>query len=116
MIKTSPDPLPIILVGGGNIVVPASEALLKPENSGCANAIGAAIADASGEIDQLWSLDSKTRDEAIEEAKSIAMERAIEMGADSSDTKIVDIEAVPLSYLPGNVLRVQAKAAGSLKL
>ncbi|CAD2071538.1 hydantoinase/oxoprolinase N-terminal domain-containing protein [Jeotgalicoccus meleagridis] len=115
-IKTSPDPLPIILVGGGNIVVPASEVLLKPENSGCANAIGAAIADASGEIDQLWSLDNKTRDEAIEEAKSVAMERAIEMGADSSDTKIVDIEAVPLSYLPGNVLRVQAKAAGSLKL
>lgn len=115
-IKTSPDPLPIILVGGGNVIMPASDNILKPNNSGCANAIGAAIADASGEIDQLWSLEKASREEIIQEAKTVAMEKAVEMGAKEEDTQIVDLEAVPLTYLPGNVLRVKAKAAGSLQL
>ncbi|QED49989.1 hydantoinase/oxoprolinase family protein [Cytobacillus dafuensis] len=118
-IKTSPDPLPIVLVGGGSVIMPAeskSVELIKPEHFGCANALGAAIADASGEVDGLWPMEDKTREEIIQTAKALAIEKAISMGAKQDTTQIVDLEAVPLSYLPGNVLRVKAKAAGALQL
>ncbi|WP_370455128.1 hydantoinase/oxoprolinase N-terminal domain-containing protein [Planomicrobium sp. CPCC 101079] len=119
-IKTSPEPLPIVLVGGGSVIMPAQQddsvKLIKPENFGCANALGAAIAEASGEVDGLWPMEKRTRDEIIELAKEQAIAKAIEMGAVLSGTSVVDLEAVPLSYLPGNVLRVKAKAAGALQL
>ncbi|MED4018521.1 hydantoinase/oxoprolinase family protein [Sutcliffiella cohnii] len=120
-IKTSPEPLPIVLVGGGSVIMPIdvgddSIELIKPENFGCANAIGAAIADASGEIDGLWPTLKISREEIIQNAKARAIEKAISMGAKEDSTQIVDLEAVPLSYLPGNVLRVKVKAAGALQL
>ena len=119
-IKTSPEALPIVLVGGGSVIMPSQQSdlvkLIKPENFGCANALGAAIAEASGEVDGLWPMKDRTREEIIELAKEQAIARAIEMGAVLSETTVVDLEAVPLSYLPGNVLRVKAKAAGALQL
>ncbi|REB73249.1 hydantoinase/oxoprolinase family protein [Bacillus sp. 522_BSPC] len=119
-IKTSPEPLPIVLVGGGSVIMPTdtngSVDLIKPEHFGCANALGAAIADASGEVDGLWPMEDTSRDEVIQKAKVRAIEKAISMGAKEDSTEIVDLEAVPLSYLPGNVLRVKAKAAGPLQL
>lgn len=119
-IKTSPEPLPIVLVGGGSVIMPIDEEnsnnIFKPEHFGCANALGAAVADASGEIDALWALEKTTREEVIEIAKKTAIEKAISMGAKSDETVIVDLEVVPLSYLPGNVLRVKAKAAGALQI
>jgi hypothetical protein len=41
----------------------------------------------------------------------MAIEEAINAGADSNDVEIVDFEDVPLAYLPG---RIRAKAAGAL--
>ena len=59
-VKTSATPMPIILVGGGSVVIPqdlagASE-VLRPDNYDVANAIGAAIAQCSGEIERVFSL------------------------------------------------------------
>ena len=119
-IKTSPDPLPIVLVGGGSVIMPLilndEVEIIKPSHFGCANALGAAIADASGEIDGLWPLTNITREEVVNLAKERAIEKAISMGAKIEETQIVDLEVVPLSYLPGNVLRVKAKAAGALQI
>jgi hypothetical protein len=44
----------------------------------------------------------------------MAIEEAINAGADSNDVEIVDFEDVPLAYLPGNATRIRAKAAGAL--
>lgn len=119
-IRTSTKPLPVVLVGGGSILiperVPGMGRIIKPENFGCANAIGAATADASGEVDALWALDNVPREEAIEEARKQAIERAVDMGAEPDKTQVVDMEIVPLTYLPGNVVRIKAKAAGPLKI
>lgn len=116
--KTSVKPVPIILVGGGSILLPnnlkgASE-VIRPENFGVANAIGVAIAQVSGQIERVFSLDELGREKTLELAKSIAIQEAIKAGADSNGIKIVDIEDVPLAYLPGNATRIRVKAAGTL--
>jgi hypothetical protein len=68
----------------------------------------------SGEVDRIYSLDGQSRDEALEDAKSKATANAVEAGAGEETVDIVDIEEVPLSYLPGNAVRIKVKAAGEL--
>ena len=43
-----------------------------------------------------------------------ATAKAVEAGADANTVQIVDVEDVPLSYLPGNATRVRVKAVGEL--
>jgi N-methylhydantoinase A/oxoprolinase/acetone carboxylase beta subunit len=110
-VKTSGDPVPVVLVGGGSIMVQD-----RPDHFEAANAVGAAIAQISGEIDRVFSLNGLTREQALDEAKSEAVERAVAAGADRDTVHIVDVEDVPLAYLPGNATRIRVKAVGDLTL
>lgn len=116
--KTSAEQLPVVLVGGGSILVsrdlPSASEVIRPENASVANAIGAAIAQVGGEIDRVFSLEGLSRDRVLEEAKREAAARACGAGADPKTVSIVDIEEVPLSYLPGNATRIRVKAVGDL--
>jgi N-methylhydantoinase A/oxoprolinase/acetone carboxylase beta subunit len=116
--KTSADPLPVILVGGGSILVSrdltSASRVIRPENASVANAIGAAIAQVGGEIDRMFSLEGASRDAVLDQAKAEAIERAIKAGAEPSGVKIVDIEETPIAYLPGSATRVRVKAVGNL--
>ncbi|MBN9059766.1 MAG: hydantoinase/oxoprolinase family protein [Rhizobiales bacterium] len=116
--KTSADPLPVILVGGGSILVsrdlPSASKVIRPENASVANAIGAAIAQVGGEIDRIFSLEGTSRDIVLAGAKAEATERSTKAGADPDSVKIVDIEEVPLAYLPGSATRIRVKAVGDL--
>ncbi|MET1178247.1 hydantoinase/oxoprolinase family protein [Peribacillus simplex] len=116
--KTSAAPVPVILVGGGSILLPeeltgASE-VIRPLHSGVANAIGSAISQVSGQIEKVYALAEIGRETALEQAKGIAMSEAISAGADPETLVIVDIEDVPLAYMPGNATRIRVKAAGDL--
>ena len=42
--------------------------------------------------------------------------REIAAGAEPTTVQIVDVEDVPLAYLPGNATRVRVKAVGDLAL
>ena len=116
--KTSATPVPVIVVGGGSILVTgeiegASE-IIKPDHFPVANAIGAAIAQVGGECDRIFSLAEMSREDALDQAKSEASQRAISAGADADSIEIVDVEEVPLAYLPGNATRIMVKAIGDL--
>ncbi len=118
--KTSSEPVPVIIVGGGSVLVArpvagASE-MVKPEHFEAANAVGAAIAQISGEVDRIYALDDLTRNEAVVAAKAEATTRAVAAGADPSSVQVVDVEDVPLAYLPGNATRIRVKAVGDLSL
>jgi N-methylhydantoinase A/oxoprolinase/acetone carboxylase beta subunit len=118
--KVSREPVPVILVGGGSILV--SEAfdgvseVQRPPHYQVANAVGAAIAQISGEVDRVVSLREASRDEALAAAKQEAAERAVAAGADPATIQIVEVEDIPLAYLPSNATRVRVKAVGELLL
>ena len=116
--KTSSAPLPVILVGGGSILIsqnlPSASQIVRPKHATVANAIGAAIAQVGGEVDRVFSTEGIAREQVIEQAKQEAYDRAISAGADKSTLKVVDVEDVPLAYLPGNATRVRVKAVGDL--
>ncbi|KAB7667743.1 hydantoinase/oxoprolinase family protein [Bacillus sp. B1-b2] len=117
-IKTKNEPLPVVLVGGGSILIPGniegSSQVIRPHHSDCANAIGAAIAQVSGELDKIYSFEGRTRDEVVAEAKQQVIEQTIAAGANPESVELIDFEEVPIAYLPSNVIRIKAKAAGEL--
>ena len=121
MIETNVDrmkvdaiPLPLLAVGGGAFLVPDSipgiSEVIRLEHGSVANAVGAAIAQVSGEVDQVFS--GLGREEALERASSIARDRAIAAGADREHLRVVDLEDLPLAYLPGDARRVRVKVVG----
>ena len=119
-IKLSVDPVPVIAVGGGSILFPERLAgvseIIRPPHHDVANAIGVAIAQVSGTIDRVFALDVMNRTQALDEATRLARERACTAGATPESVELVDLEEIPLAYLPGNAVRIKAKAAGTLKL
>ena len=118
--KTSADKLPVILVGGGAILIsralPSASQVIRPENAGVANAIGAAIAQVGGEVDRIYAMEGRGRDEVLTEAKAEATQNAVNAGAHAGSVKIMDIEEVPLAYLPGSATRIRVKAVGDLQM
>jgi N-methylhydantoinase A/oxoprolinase/acetone carboxylase beta subunit len=116
--KTSSSAVPVVLVGGGSILAPrtlrgAAEVII-PAQAGVANAIGAAIAQVSGEVDQVYSYEQLGRDAALDRARADATSKAIAAGADAATVQIADVEELPLQYLPGGAVRVRVKAIGEL--
>ena len=80
-----------------------------------ANAIGAAIAQVSGSIDGVFDITTKGRDTVIEEVKRMAKAEAVKAGAEESTVEVVELEEIPLAYLPSNAVRFRVKAIGDLK-
>ncbi|WP_373896296.1 hydantoinase/oxoprolinase N-terminal domain-containing protein [Virgibacillus sp. CBA3643] len=119
-IKTSSKDVPVILVGGGSLLLPAkiegATEVFQPENGGVANAIGSAISQISGEIEKIFAINKENRQEILNQAKDLAINETIEAGADGKTVEIVDLEDVPLAYLPGDATRVKVKAAGDLAI
>ncbi len=117
-VKLSRDAVPVILVGGGSILLgdtlAGASRVLRPENAGVANAIGAAIAQVGGQVERVYSMEAGNRAEAIADCSAAAVNQAAAAGADPSTIEVVDIEEVPLTYLPSNVTRVRVKAVGNL--
>jgi N-methylhydantoinase A/oxoprolinase/acetone carboxylase beta subunit len=114
--KTDAAEVPLLAVGGGAFLVPdrlpgVSE-VLRPAHAAVANAVGAAIAQVSGEVDQVFQ--GMSRPEAMAEAERIARMRAVEAGADGTTLALVDMEDLPVAYLPGGALRVRARIVGEI--
>lgn len=113
--KTSPQPLPVLLVGGGAVVAPAAlrgaSRVLRPPFAGVANAIGAAMAGVSGVVDAVVSTEKKARREWLEELKGVAVERAVAAGAERAGVRIAEVEELPLQYV-AHKSRFVVRAAG----
>ncbi|UYO07372.1 hydantoinase/oxoprolinase family protein [Paenibacillus sp. PSB04] len=116
--KTSSDPVDVVLVGGGSILVAdrleGVARIVRPDHYDAANAIGAALGEVSGETERIYALDEMTYDEAMLDAKNHAIQQAVLAGAERDTVQVVFSEDIPLAYLPGNALLVKVKAAGRL--
>lgn len=119
--KTAPGDIPMILVGGGSVLVSETpngvSEMLRPEHADVANAIGAAIGQVSGEVDRIYTIpDPEARAAAIADAEQQAKDQAVSAGADPDTVEVVNVEAVPLQYLPGGAARVVCRVVGDLAL
>nr|BFE99240.1 hydantoinase/oxoprolinase family protein [Streptoalloteichus tenebrarius] len=118
--RTSPEPLPVVVVGGGSVLLPdalpGAGSVRRPEHFPVANAIGAAIAQIGGEVDRVFAIRPGGRDAAVAEATQEAVDRAVAAGADPATVRVVDVDEVPLPYLPGNATRIRVRAVGDLDL
>ncbi|NTI63821.1 hydantoinase/oxoprolinase family protein [Agrobacterium rhizogenes] len=114
--KTSAEDVPLIAVGGGAFLIPdkiagASE-VLRVESAGVANALGAAMAQVSGEVDQVFS--GLSRDEALAKAEEGARDAAVASGAGRASLKTLEVEDIPIAYLPGGARRVRVRVIGDI--
>jgi N-methylhydantoinase A/oxoprolinase/acetone carboxylase beta subunit len=111
------EPVPLIAVGGGAFLVPGAlpgiSEVVRVPHAGVANAIGAAIAQVSGEVDRIYQ--DLPREAALAEARRGAEARAVEAGADPATLAVVDMEDIPMAYMPGNTLRVRLRVVGDLR-
>lgn len=115
MMKTSPEDLPVLLVGGGAVISPdelrGASQVLKPRWSGVANAIGAAMAGISAVIDTVKSTENKSTAKLLEEISAEAVEKTVAAGASRESVKVVEMETLPLQYI-ANKSRFIVRAAG----
>ncbi|MEW6472803.1 MAG: hydantoinase/oxoprolinase family protein [Actinomycetota bacterium] len=116
--KTTAGDIPVVMVGGGSVllgdVLAGASRLVRPDHFSVANAVGAAIAQVGGEVDQVFSIGALTRAQALELAREEAADRAVEAGARPDTVRIVDVEEVPIAYIPGDAVRIKVKAVGDL--
>lgn len=115
MMKTSPEDIPVLLVGGGAVISPddlkGASKVLKPRFSEVANAIGAAMARVSAVVDTVKSTESKSTQKLLEEISAEATDKTVAAGASRESVKVVEMETLPLQYI-ANKTRFIVRAAG----
>ena len=118
MMKPGGKNLPVILVGGGSVLVTdglkAASKLYRPENADVANAIGAAIAQVGGEAERMLSYRNISREDAIADVTQAAQSKAVAAGADAKTIRAVDIEETAIPYMDDGATRVRVKVIGAL--
>lgn len=116
-LRTSPDPLPVVLVGGGAMMLRDDRLpgpVVRPAHFEVANAIGAATAEPGGEVERIFSVAPGERDVILDQATAEATARAIAAGARPGSIRVTAVEEAPITYLPGNATWVRVRTAGEL--
>lgn len=115
---TSSEPIPVVLVGGGHLIcgdgIRSTKSVIRPPNLDVANAVGAAISQVGSQVDQIISITPTTREYAIETLRKETIARCESAGAITQSIEIIDIDEIPLAYLPTGSVRVRMRAVGNL--
>lgn len=115
--KTNSKPVPVILVGGGHILLsrPLRGTLQvhRPRFAEVANAVGAAIAMVSGRVDRLYDY-TEGREAALQQAKEEARQAARAAGANPQSINIVELAELPMTHIRTNLVQVRVRAVGEL--
>lgn len=116
--KTDENPVPVILVGGGSVLVDRPLAgvgdVVLPEYAGTANAVGASIAMIGAEVEKVIALPEGDQESVIAPLMKEAAEKVIKLGGAEGSVEIADVDVVPLPLMSGREARVRVKAVGGL--
>ena len=116
--RTSDKEVPVLSVGGGSVMMPKiidGLKVISPPHNDLANAVGAAIAQVSGEVSKVVQLgDNIDRDTAINQVTEESKKLAIERNADPNTLSVLSVSDIPLSYIPGNNLLIKVNVVGDL--
>ncbi|NVN10984.1 hydantoinase/oxoprolinase N-terminal domain-containing protein [Nguyenibacter vanlangensis] len=114
--KSEAGDVTLVAVGGGAFLVPdrieGVHQIVRVPHHAVANAVGAAIARISGEVDRIFT--GVTRDTAIDTALTMARDQAVADGAAPATLETVEIEDIPLTYIPGDARRVRVRVVGDI--
>lgn len=116
--KSSRDPVPVILVGGGAVLVSRSLAsasrIYRPQHAGVANAIGAANAQVGSETERIVSYRRIPREKVLDEVTEYLKAKLLGAGADPETVRVADIEETSVSYMADESTRIRVKMVGDL--
>jgi N-methylhydantoinase A/oxoprolinase/acetone carboxylase beta subunit len=117
--KTSSLPVPVILVGGGNILLSrplrGTSEVHRPKHADVANAVGAAISMVSGRVDRMFDF-AAGRERALEQAKDEARSAAVAAGAEPDSIEIVELTELPMTHMRTTAVQVKVRAVGKLRV
>lgn len=118
MMKLSSKPMPVILVGGGSLLVsgdlPSASEVVRPKHAEVANAIGASIAQISGESERMVSYLTTSREAALALVTEAASQNAVNAGANKASIKVVEVEETAIPYMDGASTKVRIKVMGDV--
>lgn len=114
IMKTSDLPVVLLLVGGGSIIVLDQlenvTHCLQPNFSDVANAVGAAIAKISGDVDTIIVPEQTPYEEIKRKISQQAIDIAVRNGAQRDTVEVMEVDLIPLQYMTNGSLRAVAKA------
>ncbi|KAL3479413.1 hypothetical protein BJX99DRAFT_268353 [Aspergillus californicus] len=109
-VKTSPDPMPVFMTGGGSVLAPdtlqGASRIIRPPFHDVANAVGAACSKVGATVDIIQNTSQRSIIEATEVAKQMAVEKAVASGAVRETVYVARVEAMPIPYLDNQVRTV----------
>jgi DUF917 family protein/N-methylhydantoinase A/oxoprolinase/acetone carboxylase beta subunit len=109
----------VLIVGGGAILIDTNKTLAgvravrKVKGGEVANAVGAAISRVSGVVDTVADTSQQTLKQAQDAVTKLAIEAAIENGAQRETIEIAEITILPIQYVDAKA-RILIKAVGVL--
>ena len=110
--RPSEAPVPVILVGGGAILVSrelaTASSVIVPDHAGVANAIGAAIAQVGGEVEQLVSFGKHGRDRVLADMTREAQAKRSPQ-APSRRRFVCWTSKRPVSYMDDDAARIRVR-------
>ncbi|WP_409304879.1 hydantoinase/oxoprolinase N-terminal domain-containing protein [Peribacillus sp. SCS-155] len=113
--------LPIVLVGGGsplilNRLFGKYQKIIHPAGYLICNAVGACFAPLSAQVDKVFWLKDKTKQQIIDEQTEQLIQQLIQKGANRESIRLASIEEYPFDYMKGEVLRIRLKVLGDLEI
>jgi N-methylhydantoinase A/oxoprolinase/acetone carboxylase beta subunit len=118
--KSSRAPVPVILVGGGSLLIhreiASAAELLRPQHAAVANAIGAANAQIGRELERIVPAAGGAREEAMARARERLTAELAAAGAQPDSIRVADVEETAISYLAEASSRLRIKMVGDLDL
>ena len=112
---TTPQDVPLYLTGGGAILCPEAlngvSKVHRFPHYQCANAVGAAIAQISGQVDTVKETGSLSLLDMRKKLDLEAIEMAVRGGALRESVNLIESEAIPVGYVAGRS-RFVIRAAG----
>jgi len=116
--KTNSKPVPVILVGGGHVLVSrdlrGASQIHRPKHAEVANAVGAAISLVSGRVDSIYDFAALGREGALAQARKEACDAALAAGAEPSSVEVVDVVELPMTHMKTGAVQVKVRAVGRL--
>jgi hypothetical protein len=65
-------------------------------------------------VDGVYDVAGRGREAVVAQVKEEARREAVKAGAEEKSVEIVELEEIPLAYLPSNAVRFRVKAVGRL--